>query len=145
MSNRTSKENPTSTDFSKPVNVGDFNINPDDCFGRMWLPQHKECSTCADLELCGTIYQHNVIPEKIKKVKKSQGGNFLDDVNFDRIPKESLVKEVKDNPGKVTSEHLIKFVKHWSKCDDNDTLLEWIKQFKSDYKIKIKKGLLYVE
>lgn len=142
---RKAVENKTEYDMSKPINLEQFDITAESCFGRLWLPQHKDCSVCADLELCGTIYHHTTLNDKIKKVKKSQGINFLDDVNFDRIPKQELVDEIKKNPGKVTSDHLIKFVKHWSKCDDEDTLIVWIQQFKMDFNIKIKKGLLYAE
>lgn len=141
---RVARNEKTPVDLSKPLNLDNFKINDSDCFGREWKPLNSNCAACADFELCGTIYNHITLREKEKGVKKKIGKNFLDEVNFKRIPEDKLLKEIKENSGTITVQKVMKFVKHYSKCEDEVTLVTWLKNFKIDNNLSIKKGIFYV-
>lgn len=142
---RKAKEKPKPVDLSVPLNLDNFKSKDGDCFGKEWKPQHTECAACADQEVCGVIFQQVYLKTREQKVKKSRGINFLDEVNFDRIPQDKLLKEIKDNSGSITVKQVLKFVTHYSKCDDQKTVVTWIKNFKMENNLKIKEGVIYAK
>lgn len=142
---REKKNTKTEVDLSKPLNLDDFTLNESDCFGNEWKPDSTECSLCADIEVCGTLYRNLHIKKKIQKVKENQGINFLDEVNFKRVPWERLYNEIKSDPGKLTTEQIYNWVKQRSKSDDHESIIQNIKNFKMEYKVTFKSGLAYAD
>lgn len=142
--NRKARETKTQVDMSQPLNLDNFPVKDDDCFGKDWKPLNSQCAACADFELCGTIFNHVTLKNKEKYIKSKRGANFLDEVNFERVPVKALLKEIKQNSGTITVTQVIKFVKHYSKCEDDTTIITWLKNFKMDNNLSIKKGIIYV-
>ena len=144
MIDRKRKEIKTEVDLSIPLNLEKFKLAEDDCFGKEWSPQHKECSTCHDSDVCGIIYTQLTLKNKVKEVEGSQNAKFLDLVNFKRIDKKALYSEIESKSGEINVESVIKYIKHYSRCSDDESVITWLKNFKEEYNLKIKKGVISV-
>lgn len=143
---RISKKEKTEVDLSTPLNADNFKIVDGDCFGSEWKPDSTECSACHDIDVCGILYAKRKVEPRSKEIKKELGRHFLDDVNFNRIDKNKLVELIKSKEGEMTSTDFLTYIKHYSRCEDSDTVLIWVKEFKLEFpQIKIKKGLVSYE
>lgn len=87
---QTKKVHKTDVNLLKPVNREDYPVKEDDCFGKEWNPQCIECSLCADVELCGIIYQDKV-KSKVKDYQDKSGPS-LDLVSFKYVDWTSIYK-----------------------------------------------------
>lgn len=136
---RTPKENKTDIDLLVPVNVDDFKLDEDDCFGRMWEPTNKDCSICADIEVCGIIYQDRVIKPK-KKQYEEEGATPLDLAKFEQVDWINIVKVVekyeKDGDPMVLSE-LIDYVKGIANVSDDSIIELYIKSRVKKHNLEI--------
>ena len=79
----------------KPLNIEDLSQS-EDCFGRAWDPQHRACSVCADVDICGVVFQEKVVIPKTKKFDESLPLDLLDfsKVDWDNVSK--LVSKYQD-------------------------------------------------
>lgn len=140
---RKSKDLKEQIDLSQPLNLDHFKLSDDDCFGRSYKPQHSECAACSSIEVCGIVFQNIYLKDREKAVKKSRGINFLDEVNFNRIDKVKLLERIKEDSGNIKLDEIIIYIKHYSKCDDQTTIVTWLKEFKEENNLSIKSGIVY--
>ena len=95
----------------------------DDCFGKMWDPQHRSCSVCADVDVCGIIFQETqVIPAKKKFDRETVP---LDLTNLQAVNWTSLIAliasyEIAEEP--MTYDELFEYIKEVGKTKDDYTV-----------------------
>jgi len=108
--------------------------NPDDCFGRSWEPQDKDCAVCHDVEICGIVKQEE-IKGKVKKLEKEKGP-FLDQTAFDNVPIEKIVTEMKnwaEENDPATYDELEETIAKSAKTKDTVAIREYIKRMLPRY------------
>ncbi len=126
---RTKRDKKSDVDRIKPLNIEELS-KATDCFGSMWDPTHRSCSVCADVDICGVVYQETqVLPKKAKfdKEKPLDTASF-DKVNWDKLTK--LVSKYQEDGDPLSYEELLQLITDMS-------------NFKDDYTVKvfIEKGL----
>ncbi len=101
----------------KPLNIEGLSQS-DDCFGKAWDPQHRMCSVCADVDICGVVYQEKVVIPKIKKFDLSLPLDLLDfsKVDWDKVSK--LVSKYQDAGEPMMYEELMRYVKDLANIKD---------------------------
>jgi len=128
---RKAKVDRTEVDLLQPVNVGELKqlIKDDDCFGKEWNPQHKDCSICADVEVCGIIYQDTkVIPAKDKFDKKELP---LDMASFNAVKWKDikkLIQQYEKDKEPLTMDELVEIVSTQSGMKDPQTVMLYVEQ-----------------
>ena len=132
----------TEVDLTKPVS--NLQVQDDDCFGKEWNPHNRDCSICADNELCGIKYQ-----EVLKKKKQSYEKQHtpLDMANFDLVNMEKIVSIIKkyqeDEP--LYFDELEELVGKAAKSKHKIAIREFIKLNIPKYNIIVKDNQVYVE
>jgi len=115
-----------------------------DCFGEEYDPLTEECSVCAVIELCGTIFQKNLAKQE-KKLKEVHG-HYLDEECMELVPWDKLKKlaEKKDKEGSpLTVRDLINFAMKKGKTKDEKLAVAALKKFiKGDADLYTKEGKL---
>lgn len=124
---REPKEKKTKVSLLDAVDVKKFTTG-DGCFGKEWNPQDRDCSVCADIELCGIIYQETHVTPKRKKFEKDN--NPLDMADFESVDWNKIVKVIKawdkgDEPMEL--EELISTIKDQSKVTNEELLKTYVR------------------
>lgn len=104
--------------------------NPEDCFGKAWDPQDKDCAICHDVEICGIVKQE-AIKKRVKKVEKEKGP-MLDQTAFEKVPQEKIVAGLTEwaNDGEpATYEELSEQIGKLARTKDEVAIREYIKRF----------------
>jgi hypothetical protein len=101
----------------KPLNIDDLSQS-DDCFGKAWDPQHRLCSICADVDICGVVYQEKVVIPKKKKFDESLPLDLLDFSKVDWAKIGKLVKKYQDDGEPMTYEELMRYIKDLANIKD---------------------------
>lgn len=101
----------------KPLNIEDLSQS-DDCFGKAWDPQHPLCSVCADIDICGVVYQETVVIPKIKKFDESLPLDLLDFSKVDWAKIGKLVSRYQDEGEPMTYEELMQYVRELANIKD---------------------------
>jgi len=101
----------------KPLNIEDLSQS-DDCFGKAWDPQHPLCSVCADIDICGVVYQETVVIPKIKKFDESLPLDLLDFKKVDWAKIGKLVSRYQDEGEPMTYEELMQYVRELANIKD---------------------------
>jgi len=142
---RKPKTEKTEMDLLKPVNVSDIEAN--DCFGSdLYNPPDKDCSICADIELCGIKFQSLVHANKEKLEGKK--GPFLDEaafslVDFNKI--ESLVAQYEKDGEPMLFDELLYAVAYMAKIQDDEAVVQFIKRKLPTNNLLLKEGKVYVK
>ena len=135
---RRKKDKKTPGTLLEPINTDSLQVtNADDCFGKMWDPQHRACSVCADVEVCGIIFQEaQVIPAKKKFDKDTVPLDLtnLHAVNWDRL-KLVIVKYTKEGD-LMTYDELFEYVQKVAKTKDTYTIKIYIENSLNKYGLK---------
>lgn len=93
----------------KPLNIDDLSQSSD-CFGKIWDAQHRLCSVCADVDICGVVYQEKIVIPKKKKFDVSLPLDLLDFKKVDWAKIGRLVKKYQDDGEPMTYEELMRYV-----------------------------------
>lgn len=101
----------------KPLNIDDLSQS-DDCFGKAWDPQHRLCSVCADVDICGVVFQEKVVIPKKKKFDESLPLDLLDFKKIDWAKIVKLVSQYQDEGEPMTYEELMQYVKDLAHIKD---------------------------
>lgn len=121
---RRKKDKKTLGTLLEPINIDSLKVTDEnDCFGKMWDPQHRSCSVCADVEVCGIIFQEaQVIPAKNKFDKETVPLDLtnLQAVNWDKI--KTLIGNYAKSGEPMTYDELFEHVKTSGKTKDNYTV-----------------------
>lgn len=133
------KEN--AVDLSKPFNQFEVaKVEEGNCFGQMWDPSNEACQTCADIEVCGILFEKGV--KKRAAVVEKDKGPFLDEARMHKISAGEISKWIQDTPVELTTEDLIEELLTRAKSKDRPSAIEWIKRFKTTGLITIKSGII---
>lgn len=103
--------------------------NPDDCFGKEWDPQDKDCSICHDVEICGIVKQQEIQSRK-KKVEDTKGP-MLDQTAFEKVPIEKITTTMKnwaEDGDPSTYEELEETIMASAQTKDKVAVREYIKR-----------------
>jgi hypothetical protein len=135
MQQRKIKEKKTEVDLLKPVNLDDFKqLSEGDCFGNMWDPKDKDCSVCADIEVCGILYQDKHIKPKVKKFEEETIP--LDLARFETVPWnkiKTLIQKYEKDGKPMMLDELIEIVSEQAKIKDPQTVMLYIKHILPKY------------
>lgn len=116
----------------KPLNIEDLSQS-DDCFGKAWDPQHRMCSVCADVDICGVVYQEKVVIPKTKKFDESLPLDLLDFSKVDWAKIGNLVKKYQDAGEPMMYEELMRYIKDLANIKDEFMIKLFIENsFKSN-------------
>ena len=111
------------------------------CFGKLWDISTKECSQCADKDICGIMMQ-DTLAESSKQLQKKLGATFLDVADYKNVTNAKLMKFVVS--GETTTKQLIQEVVKLSNCDDTTAAVEHIKRWiKGTKSIFTKTGIVW--
>lgn len=133
----------TEVDLTKPVS--NLKVTEGDCFGQEWNPQSKDCSICADNEICGIKYQEIIKTKKTSYEKKQSYPLDMTDfknVNMDKIVN-IIAKYQDDEP--LEYEEVEELIMKAAKTKDKIAVREFIKRNTPTYNITIKDKKFYVE
>lgn len=125
---RKPKEKAASVDLLKPYTPSV--LKDDECFGNMWDPQHKDCSICADIEVCGLLYQQTTIAAKKRNFEK-ENGPTLDMTDFSRVDLkklEAVAAQYQKNKDPMTLNELMDAVASLAKTKDIVAVREFLKR-----------------
>lgn len=136
---RVAKKVKLEVDLTKPVNLEDFPIDENDCFGGEWDMMQKECQLCADNEICGILFGNRVVKPRIKEFEEKQGQPFLDLMDFSLIDTE----QIKDGLDGMTVAAFFEFVKKMAKASDDVAVKEWVKRFLVENGYGIENSVIY--
>ncbi len=105
------------------------NDNADDCFGKEWDPQDRDCSLCHDVEICGIVKQQTIETRK-QKIEKDKGP-FLDMTAFEKVPMDKIAINLKnwaaeDDPASL--EELEETIGKAARTKDKVAIREYIKR-----------------
>jgi hypothetical protein len=118
---RTKKDKKTEVSLLKPINLNDLVLaDNDDCFGHMWDPQHRACSVCADVDVCGIVFQEAVVIPAKKKFDKDTVP--LDLTNFQGInwsKVTGVVRKYQDSGEPMTYDELFSYIKGLANTKDD--------------------------
>lgn len=134
-----------SLDLTIPIETDNImaKVNVDDCFGKLWDIRTLECSKCAERDVCGIIFNSNVVTKKVAEVQEDQGAIFLDLTDFDNITKKKIFDWV--DSGKTTAKDLIAYVMGLACTSDRTAAIEFLKRFiTSTDGINTKKGIVWL-
>jgi len=142
---REPKEKAEKVDLLKPYTPS--KPQDDGCFGNMWDPQHKDCSICADIEVCGILYQQNHI--QIKKQKfEEENGPTLDMTDFEAISIEKVEKlalQYQNDQEPMTVDELISYIKTQARTKDTVAVREYLKRVLPMTKMHIQEDEIHVQ
>lgn len=114
--------------------------NEEDCFGRAWNPQDKDCAICADVEICGIVKQAE-IKSRVKKVEKEKGP-MLDQAAFEKVPIEKIVGNMRqwaEDNDPSSYEELEQSIMAVARTKDKVAVREYIKRTLPKYNLTITK------
>jgi len=121
---RTKKDKKTEISLLKPINLNDLALaDSDDCFGKLWDPQHRACSVCADVDVCGIVFQETVVIPAKKKFDKETIP--LDLTNFRGINWNKVivvVRKYQDSGEPMTYDELFSYIKGLANTKDDYTV-----------------------
>lgn len=131
-------------DLLKPVVIQE--ADSEDCFGKEYNPQDRDCSICADIEICGIKFQ-GVIQRK-KKEFEEKHGPLLDEADFKSInfaQIENLVKKYETEGEPLTYEELFEVVSQQGRIKDEIAVIEYLKRTIPVSNLILKEGKVYVK
>ena len=131
-------------DLLKPVIIPDADL--EDCFGKEYDPQDRDCSICADIEICGIKFQG--IIQKKKREFEEKHGPLLDEVDFksvDIAKIEKLAKQYEEDGYPMLFQELTDVVAELANTKDEIAVIEYLKRTLSTSNLIIKEGKVYVK
>jgi len=141
---KTPKTEKTEVDLLKPIQLPD--TVEGDCFGtEEYDPQHKDCSICADIELCGIKFQGLI--QKKKNVFEKENGPLLDQTDFEGVDfgkVESLALRYQDDGSPMTFEELVELVSQLASTKDDIAVVEYLKRTIPNTRLILKEGQVHV-
>jgi len=124
----------------KPLNIDDLSQS-DDCFGKAWDPQHRLCSICADVDICGVVFQEKVVIPKKKKFDVSLPLDLLDFEKVDWAKIGKLVKKYQDEGEPMTHKELMSYIKGMANIKDDFMVKLFIEKSLKPNKLKCSENL----
>ncbi len=144
---RKKKDEKTAVNLLEPVNIDSLkNTDETDCFGKLWDPQHRSCSVCADVDVCGIIFQETqVIPAKKKFDKKTVPLDLtnLQAIKWDKI-KTLIGSYAKAGDDPMTYDELFEYIKEVGKTKDDYTVKIFIENSLNKHGLKCTEDQLIV-
>lgn len=127
---RKKKETKPDVSLLKPINLNELAVTDEnDCFGKMWDPQHRMCSVCSSVDVCGVVFQETqVIPAK-KKFDKEVIPLDLTDfqaVEWDKV--KLVVAKYEETGDPMTYDELFSYIKGIAKTKDDYTVKMFIEK-----------------
>ena len=129
-------------DLLKPVTLSD--VPEEDCFGKEYNPQDRDCSICADIEICGIKFQSLV--QKKKKAFEEKHGPLMDETDFKSVNMEKLeklAKKYEDEGEPMTHEELVQAVSGLANTKDEVAVIEFLKRTLPLSNLILKEGNVY--
>ena len=105
-------------DRMKPVNIEELS-QIEGCFGKMWDPQHRSCAVCADVDICGAVFQANVVIPKKQKFEESLPLDMTDFKNIDWDKLTKLVTKYELDGSPLTYDELFDLIQEKAKIKDD--------------------------
>lgn len=134
----------TKVDLTVPLHI-DHATEADDCIGAEYDPQNKDCSICADIELCGIRFQ--MLVQSKKNIFEVNHGPLLDETDFKSVDYskiERLVKKYKDaGDDPISMDELCDLVGEMARTKDRVAIVNNIKRALPNTKLIIKDGYVY--
>jgi len=143
---RKNHEKSTKVDLLVPVVPGD--LQPEektDCFGVEYSPRDSTCSLCADIDLCGIVFQEKVKDKKL--TFEIENGPLLDQTDFqgvDMVRIEKLVRKYEGEGEPMTFKELQDLIAGQANTKDSEAVIQFIKRELPLTNIYLKEGVCYV-
>lgn len=144
---RKPRTKPTEVDLTVPVDPEKLlREDENDCFGTdQYAPQDKDCSLCADIEICGIKFQELVKTKK--KIVEAEKGPMMDQTDLDGVDMgkvEKLARRYQDEGEPMTFAELQDAIKLQAKTKDTNAVIELIRRELPLTKMMLKDGVVYV-
>ena len=127
-----------------PINLTELIVDNDDCFGNEWQLTNPDCLKCTSYDLCMVVFSTKGNKAKTDKLKARHGGHFLDELNWDLVPWNDVLRLIQENPKKMSLNELRQFVKKKSNSADDYTVTCKVQDWLIQESIKIEEGWLYL-
>lgn len=123
------------------------NVAEDDCFGKEWNPGVKDCSVCADAEVCGIVFQKEVKKPKQQALEKKDGP-YLDQARLMTGEEfkfvEDTIKQTCVDMEPTSTEEMFQYFAAKMKTKDEALVVNEMKRFiKSTPNVYTKNGLFF--
>lgn len=142
---RKSKTQKQEIDLLKPVNLPEG--DPEDCFGtNLYNPQDKDCSICADIELCGIKFQ-KITQKKVTDFEEKHGP-LLDETDFssvDIVKIEKLAMKYENEGYPMLFQELVELIMELVKTKDEVAAVEYLKRTLPVSNLLLKEGKVYAK
>jgi len=143
MERETRAEKTTNVDLRIPINKEAIMKEAKGCFGMLWDLRTSECSKCADRDVCGILFNDNVVKPTTEKIQEESGSIFLDLTDFEEVTPEKIIKYVVS--GETTTQDLIAHVGALAQTSDRKAAIEFLKRFiTSTPNIYTKEGIVWL-
>lgn len=123
-------------------------ITSDDCFGQEYDLTAKECTLCHAAAHCASVYAKAIKAPKVASAEKKEGP-FLDQVTFlTPVQKEKVkatIQSCQDAGEPITTEEIFDYFLKRMNTKDDEIVINALKEFKAEYGITSKEGLMYVK
>jgi len=114
-------------DLTKPLNKDDIMEKAKGCFGYLWDLRTSECSKCADRDVCGILFNDNVIKPTTDELEEKSGSRYLDLTDFKNVTPEKIFSFVQS--GETPVQDLVSHVGALAQTSDRMAIIEFIKRF----------------
>ena len=124
---RKPREESLKIDMTKPIKIEPLD---DDCLGKEWLPHAMECKLCADSDVCCTLFARKK-EQVVKKKEEVSETYFLDMANFEAVPVDKLVAQIKKLHAKGTPASLTELeytIQDIAQCSDDLAVKEYMRR-----------------
>lgn len=142
---RKPREEKQNADLLKPVIIIDGDDG--DCFGtELYNPQDKDCSICADVELCGIKFQG--IVHRKKEDFEQRHGPLLDQTDFEAVNMakiEELAIKYEQEGLPMLFQELVDAVSELANTKDEIAVIEYLKRIVPTTSLIIKEGKVYAK
>lgn len=143
MERITREQKTVNPDLTVPINNEEIMSTASGCFGKLWDLRTSECSKCADRDVCGILFNDNVVKPRTQEIQEEQGAIFLDLTDFKKVTDEKIFNFIES--GVTTVQALVAHVGALACTSERVATVEFLKRFiKSNDKIFTKEGIVWL-
>lgn len=138
------KEKTVEVDFTVPIDTTEIMKKATGCFGLLWDLRTSECSKCADRDVCGILFNDNVVKPTTEAIQEEQGSIFLDLTDFKNVTEQKILSFVKSGETKVSD--LLAHVMALACTSDRKAGVEFLKRFITSHEgMSTKEGIVWLK
>lgn len=131
-----------SKEYDPLVPLGKVDDVESDCFGLLWDVTTRECSSCADRDICGIVFGDE-LEKRANAVQENNGSIFLDVQNFEAVANDDILSGI--DSGTTTVADLVDYVAVLANTSDTKAVVTFLKRWiTSQNSVYTKNGIVWI-